>query len=323
MQRNSLFSTSSSSNVKLPEQEKAALDTIEKLIDSNNNDDINYLIDALPKYPVDVLQRLYDASPKLQDFCQKNVKFHEALAKELKEEKRIDIAIASMDGKEHLTVFDIFRAVDNMSEYYKIIRSGNARKSNEARLRCMQSLEMACKLGLYQALTARCDQNITLLLSQAASSESKEKAIASILHDTKRLSNLYWKMGYIQAGCILQKLAEKIAPIWKEKGREGIDRLAILHEENIKNFLCASLLEDHPESKKIELASTKGKGYIAGMEEKGIKIPAWDEAKIKLRSWVNNDDATYERLLKAAKEEIDTILKPNSSAEAKTTPKSP
>src|SRR6185437_16491355 len=97
--------------------------------------------------------------------------------------------------------------------------------TTEARLRCIQAFNTACELGLYQALTARCDSNTTLLLSHAASSESKEKAITSILDDTKRLSNLYWKMGYIQAGCILQKLVEKVAPIWKEKGREEINRL--------------------------------------------------------------------------------------------------
>src|SRR6185437_9842724 len=83
---------------------------------------------------------------------------------------------------------------------------------------------------------------------------------------------------FLVISCILQEMTKKTIPLWKEKGREGIDRLAIFNEEIVKNFLCASLLEEHPESQKIELALTDGKGYAGEMmDEKGIKIPTWDE----------------------------------------------
>ena len=139
------------------------------------------------------------------------------------------------------------------------------------------------------------------------------------MHDTKCLSNLYWKLGYIQAACILQELVKKAAEItscWKDDDEEK-NRMAIIREEYLKNFLCASFLENHPESQKIELGLTKGKGYVAEMMEKGSKVPAtWDEAKTELYGWVKNNNATYERLLDAAKREIDTILKPSSSSAA-------
>jgi hypothetical protein len=314
MQRNSLFSTNSAPSVELDEADRKTLKTIELMIDSNRSEYIDKLIYGLPRYPIDLLQRLYDASPKLKDFCQKNAKFQEAIADSLHRHGFMNVEINSMDGKEYFSLFDIFIAAGNLGKYYNYINLPQKEKTKEARLHGIQSLNKACELGLYQALTARCDQNTTLLLSQAASSERKEEAIASILNDTKRLSNLYWKLGYIQAASILQEMAEKTVPLWDEKGREGINRLALFLEECIKNYLCAFFLEDHPYSNKIELGLTLGKGYVDYiMDKRGIKVPTWEEAKIKFRSWVKNNDATYERLLNTAKREIDTILKPNNA----------
>jgi len=229
-----------------------------------------------------------------------------------------------MDGKEHFCLFELLIAVKKLSQYYDYCNLPQAERTSEARLRSMQAFERAYELGLFQALKARCEENINLFLSDDVSSEDKEKALTSIVHDTKRISNLYWGIGYIQAGCILQKLVEKTAEAtshWKDdESREEKDRMAIFYQESIKNRLCASLLEHHPESKKIELALTLGKGYVAYiMDKQGIKMPTtWEEAKIKLRSWVKNNDATYERLLNAAKIEVDAILKPTAD-EAKLT----
>jgi len=324
MQRNTntFFSTNSVSRANpranLTKQEEDALGDLEKLIDSTKNDDIDYLIYALPKYPVDVLQKLYDASPKLQDFCQKNVKFHEAVANILQSHDYINIEITSMDRKEHLTVFDLFRAMDNMSEYYRNVRNGNARKSNEVRLHCIRSLNIACELGLYNALLARCDINTTMLSNTTVSDAKKEEAVESIVADTKRLSNLYWLMGYVAAGWILHDVSNCD---YFSKIQNGKDRTISFREESIKSFLCASFLEKNPDSERIEKNMTGGKEYIEDMEIKdGDKIlRTWSDAKMALDTWSGNRE-TYERLRNTAKIEIDSILKP-SAAEAKTTPK--
>lgn len=300
MQESSLI-TNSDTSEELTQQEKKALNAIELMIDANNHKNFEKLSNILIKYPIELLQKLSDSSSKLKDFCQNNTEFHEAIASSLQNYDYINVEIISMDSKEHFNLFAIFTAACYFSQYYANLPE--ARTSKKAKIRCMQGFEVACQLGLYQALTARCDQNITLLLSQVTANESKEKAITSILHDTKRLANLYWGMGYRQAGCILQDLVEKMTLFWEEK-----NRTTILHEESIKNFLCASFLESHPTSARIELSLTKGKGYISYMMDRGFKTHAsWDEAKTELRKQVN-DDAIYERLLNAAKLEIDTIL---------------
>ena len=320
MKSYSLFSTSSASSMVLNEEDQVTLGAIKRVINSNDNKKIDGLIDSLIKYPVDLLQTLYKADTEFKDFCQKNTKFQEELANKLQRHGFSNVEITSMDGKEHFYLFEFLIAVKKYGQYCAYDNLPPVAKTSEARFNSIRALNIACELGLYEALTARCEENANLFLSPDEPSEKKEKALASIVHDTQRLSNLYWKLGYIQAGCILQELVEKTAEAtshWKDdESREEKDRMAIFYQESIKNRLCASFLEDYPESKKIELGLTEGKGYVAYiMDKKGIKIPTtWDEAKIKLRSLVKNNDATYERLLNTAKREIDTILKPSSSS---------
>jgi len=313
MQRNGLFSTTSNAEL------QKTLSSIELIIDSNDNKNFDRLSKGLIKYSLDLLQKFYQASTKFKDFCQKNVQFQDAMADNLRGRGFINVAITSMNGKEHISLFEIFIAAGTLGQFYTNMTKARASKDEEAkemRLHCMQALSAACELGLYNALLARCDLNTTRLSSTTVSDAEKEEAIKSILADVKRLSNLYWLMGYVAAGWILHDVSDYFAKIPEKK-----NRAISFREESIKNFLCASRLEENPDSKKIEHSMTGGKEYLEDMEIKdGDKIlRTWSDAKMTLNTWSGNRE-TYEKLRNTAKIEIDSILKP-SAAEIKTTPK--
>ncbi len=305
MQRIDFFNDSSN-YFELTDKESKALEAIEAAINSNNEKVYEKLADSLATYPAELLQKFFIKSEKFKNFCLYNAKFNNAISNKLKKYKHISIEIKAMDGSENLSLFQIFIAAQLFSLYNEHLPK--ARQSNESRIICGKAVELACKFGLFIALIARCDNNMARLTSTSLSHEEREKCIDTILADTKRLSNLYWSYGYMQAGCILQELVEKLVSLNEEK-----DRIVAFYEEYIKCFLCSTLLADYEYSKEIANSLTDGSGLNTEVKKAGLKIETQEDAKLLLKEWSGSKE-NFERIQARAQAEINSLLKNNNES---------
>ncbi|HVY53165.1 MAG TPA: hypothetical protein VHA13_01440, partial [Gammaproteobacteria bacterium] len=249
--------------------------------------------------------KLFIKSERFKNFCLQNAEFNNKASEKLKKYRYVNVEIKSMDGNESLSLFQILIAAKLFSLYNEHLPK--VRQSSESRIICSQAVELACEFGLLISLIARCDMNMAKISSTSTSHEEREKSISVILADTKRLSNLYWAFGYVQAGCILQELAEKILPLDEEK-----DRIYVFCEESLKNFLCATLLADHPYSRMIENSLISDE---LGSEVKkgGLKIETQEDAKLLLKEWSGSKE-NFERIQARAQAEINSLLKNNNES---------
>lgn len=286
------------SNIELNEQERQILENIVSAMASHLAEDIDRVIDYLVHCSYATVLKLYCKNTEIKNFCQSNTRFHNVLSKILKDYGYINIEINAMDGKERFTIFDHYMAALSMHNYYTNLVS--AHYSKEIQAGAIRALDIACELGLYNALVARCKQNIKKIISVKPSDANNELSMQIILEDDRRLSNLYWGIGYIQAGCLLQEIANFFLKVkMKEKG-------VLLHEKAIKYFLCAFLLKDNAYSNEIINTFTSEERLLSLFNQNDVEISSWDEVQILLNSWV--EDSDYERIFLLAEKEIEGAL---------------
>ncbi|HVY53755.1 MAG TPA: hypothetical protein VHA13_04475 [Gammaproteobacteria bacterium] len=300
MQRINFFKNSSN-QFELTPEESETLKAIETAITCKKKSENEKLASMLINYPAELLQKFFIKSEKFKNFCLHNDCFNSAISEKLKEYNYINMPITSMDRSESFSLFQIFMAAQLFSLYN--IHFPKIRQSSESRMICNQALELACQFGLFIALIARCENNIARVSSTSLSHEEKEKCISAILADTKRLSNLYWAFGYVQAGCILRELVEKLLLLGEEK-----NRITAFFEEHIKCLLCATLLADHQYSKEVANSLTDGGGLNAEIKKAGLKIETQEDAKLLLKEWSGGKE-NFDRIQACAQAEINSLLK--------------
>lgn len=280
----------------LDQQDKKDLAYLESIILSNNiNEGLDKAIQLLSNSNCIFSIKILENSSQIREFCSSNAILQNELSKKLRKSGYVSLEIRSINGDEKLSILDIYIAALILNEHFDNLES--ARTSNERKNWCIKLLDLASEIGLYNALLIRCKKNTKTIVNQQTLESDRNKAMDAVINDTKRLSNLYWGIGYVQAACLLQIPANYFLQIKKERKR-GI----LLYEEAIKNFLCASFLEGNSYSNQIIDNMTLGKGILSAFNENGHDVETWDEAKEIIRGWVEDD--VYERIYVLAEEEI-------------------
>lgn len=275
----------------------------EKQIDSALVYIVNTIIDKpekhkeiatkLANFPYKALVRICQKDNFVEKFCRTNPDFLALIKEKLSPTNYPDIGMESIDGKENYHLFDIYLAASFMSHFMTAGRGDRDR---------VPSLNAACDLGLYNALSIRCIINEKTVKNMSLKEDDREQAVKEIMADTKRLINLYWGAGYVQAGCILHSLANHF--LAKEDENE-INRGQSMREDAIKNFLCAALLQNNDTSNAQIQSVTKGQGLMALFEGGNVHFSDWTEAKVICQEWAKD---SYPILEKCAQEEINSVL---------------
>ncbi len=289
----------------LNDQEKTILTFIEPKITAYTSgmpiDDV--VADYLLKLPYDVLIAICNHSSQLNYFMHSDPRMLSVIAKKLKESNYINVPIQSMDGKERHEVFDHYLAA-LMTQFY-LANLPTIRRSIKAKQFYLTMLDKACELGLYNALVIRCKQTMRKAVVPDLSIVVRQEIIQSLTADIRRLTNLYWNIGYLQAGSLRQGLGNYFVG-GEEKNEAARNDGIALHDEAAKDFLCAFLLRQHTPSISIMNALTQGKGLASLSCEEDLHFETWEEFQSMIYDWVTEEQ--YEKLLHLAEREIASIL---------------
>jgi hypothetical protein len=213
-----------------------------------------------------------------------------------------------MDGKEHFDVLDLY-----LSAYLqKTASSRDLAKQYHTDVKV--ALNDACQLGAYDALLVRCEtsfnairENAKKLISSGANKDALitllDQDTTKFLEDNKRLSNLYWGLGYVQAACRLYTLSQLS---FQTEGGESAEneektRKKICIEQAVQHFLCAAALDQNDSSKMI-MHNIIGEKNIFVLINEFFKENALE---IQLTDWPQGKLFFHQRLGQARYDDIE------------------
>lgn len=283
----------------LNEQERTILAYIEAKIDFNTDNTVSEAINYLMSLSYTVLIYISAYSDKLHHFLHFNFSMLSTMGKKLKENHYIHVPVYSMDNQEKHDIFDHYLSALMVQEYFTKLPT--IRRSAEAKRLCLEILHQASELGLYNALIVQCEHKISQAKMPGLSITAREEIIQYLIISIKRLTNLYWSIGHLQAGSLWQSLGDYFFNKEEEKNY-GIE----LHKTALKHFLCAFLLRNYPMSINIMDSLTQGKGLTGVAYEENSSPQTWDEFHDMIYSWVDGEQ--YENILSLAKQEIQNTL---------------
>lgn len=282
-----------------------ALNHIVSLIDEKTAESNKDLVDTLINYRHDFLLRACQREPKVENFCRTNPLFIDALKKEIQASFDADksvnhpyLEIRSMNGVLRYTVFDLYLAT--MFEQI----SSSRELATAFKIEMKKSLDYACQLGLYDAFLVRCESLFNTIKNNISTLDENN---AKILVNIDMLTNLYWGIGYLQAGCRLYTLGEVLLQAEQE------DCCRMFREQAVKNFLCAALLENDSYSNEIMNNITANKGvaqvFDPFLEENNFEgqFTNWSDAKKFFCERIGEE--SYALMEKEAKCELETRAK--------------
>lgn len=268
----------------------------------SKNEKIDWVIDSLLDYDFHVLIYLCKNSPDLiEKFCLEDTRFLNAVTKKL-QDATYSAETKSTDGTLTYSPLELYVAACLMNSFHE-------RKEST---KLAENLQLAARLGLYNAYLILEKSYEKILINQVKVIEDKKSSTEQIKHAKEKLEStieklvslvqllpyLYGALGYMQAGSICLMLAKSFET-------EDIDRNKTFTEQAVKNFLCASYLQDHAYSNEIIKHNTPNKTLLSAFSS-DKKINNWSDAFTLFRDWTNNRFSAVE---KEAKDEIDKAKK--------------
>lgn len=204
-------------------------------------EDRNAALESLQFYSPYTIFRLASASESFKAFCLSSQLLADTWGSILRDSGQLGETLFSIDKKIQLPIYNqyIGTFILDELEYSKKFSSDTEDKKiigfDE------KILDLACDLGLYQALVFRCQLNIDKLVNRFI---DKIKLHYEIEHDTKMFA-VYWSVGYFRAAQVLAILAESFV---KQKDNLLAEKY---FREALVAFAKAYLLENHSVSIKI------------------------------------------------------------------------
>lgn len=286
---------------------KMAANQIAGISQEGDEEEKSELVNKVKNFPYLTLLSACKMNKDVEDYCRTNTAFIDALKDKIKDasgssNKSIShpsLEIISMDNAERYSVFDLYIA--SMFERAALSRQATSSENINAKT----ALYNACELGLYDALLVRSESTYLEIRKNLNSEAEKNLSIKKLIGDTNRLTNLYWGLGYVQAGCKLYALAALLL----ESGE--VERSKAFKEEAIQKFLCAALLDKNDYSNEIvfNITGKKALGNVLNefFETNGldIKFTDWTNAKIFLSEMVGRD--RFDTIANQAKVEIEHL----------------
>ena len=274
-------------------QEEDILTYFETAFLTNSSYNVKHAANYLTQFHYITLMNCCFKNEKFKNFCQTNDALHAELALLLKRFGYTNVALKSMDNSEFHSIFDLFLAALAMKIYYD--NFAFARRSLEARNCGFKALDTACQLGLYHALIEKCRHSIKNIAKHSSAKEEIKEYLSLLINDINRLTNLYWSMGYVMAGVMLQEVGNYFLTTQNDQ-----EQGKFFHEQAIKKFLCATLLSDAPISLQIIHSLNPEQGYLKVLEP--LHVKTWQEFQQLLAKWIGEEE--YARILALAKNEI-------------------
>jgi hypothetical protein len=257
-----------------------------------------YLNALTPLSPSEIY-KFSENSTTFKKFCQqKNSPFVSKWMSYLKEKNYLGMPLLSLDEKLSYSVFDQYCAAYLYSHYLELCKEKDHKNA-------LAALTLACNLGLFQALTERCQINKQLVktITEPAGEKAWVIALGQFLDDVKTLGNLYGTIGHLHGSLALLDLGNFLL---KTSEREGAAALGNkFHTEAVEHFFQAKSLTEHdlPDNLKIILEISKNEGLAL------YKFRDWPAAEIFL--WENADKEMIpgDTLREKAKENIKSLVK--------------
>ncbi len=183
--------------------------------------------------------------PAIHTYCSTSSVFDATWQTILANNQCPSLPIQSMDQKEHIKLYDLIIAL----AFYQTFLSMNARDPKR-----IEVLNKACDLGLYSALIVRIKTHISIIKNQGTQPKGEE-ALKKLMIDTKRLSNLYWRLGYLQSAYFFRDISNHFYDL--HLTMIDTDAEVILEKAQyfsliaVHNFLCAGFLIENAASNQI------------------------------------------------------------------------
>jgi hypothetical protein len=128
----------------------------------------------------------------------------------------------------------------------------------------LQDLDRACHDGDYQALQARTNINLKVVLNKATPEPERLEAIERIKTDVFTMSEFYWTVGHLHA-CRIYHI------IGNHYNQEQDEKMHEHYAASARHFNWAVFLESKPESKYLMKLLYSGKG-ISGCGWENLEI---------------------------------------------------
>jgi hypothetical protein len=234
------------------------------------------LADLLVKISPIQFYRLTTLSTEIQEYCSTQSTFDFIWQEKLISNKCPSIVIHSKDAKEHLSPYDLFIGLS----FYQSFLTLNVRD-----VKRVEALNKACDVGLYAALIVRIKTHVSVIKNQGLQPKGEEE-FNKLLNDTKRLSNLYWRLGYLQAAYTFRDISNHFYDLHlaliDTDAELILQKAQLFGQLAVHHFLCASFLVEHPTSKEIWQNIPDGKMIDSSIEQQD-----------QMQVWMDNQNAIF------------------------------
>jgi hypothetical protein len=282
----------------LSSTELTVMGSLEKLISANTPKKILKVTDAFKNYSLTTQAKLIHSNEIIREFCQTNSTVRTIISDKLKEFNSPNIDVISKDKLESHTILDHVFGYHLMDAFVSQKRDDSSGQSRANILRD------ACAIGSYHGLVIRCKFNLVALNNSAITSdaEKKQKVLEKILVDCDHLSNLYGAIGYIRKAIVLLELSLCFDT------QNDKDRMVIYKQQAIKNFVCASLLQEDKYSNALIDSITNGAGVSSLFADTNneFQLGDWVAAKVLFQESIGKD--AYAMLERQANSDIQPDL---------------
>jgi hypothetical protein len=283
--------------IALSDEEKAELATVEKTITSGpKRKRFELTRDVLANFnDINKLFKFCFNSDIFKNYCLKNeFKHMDTWVNVLRILKYSGEEIRSVDGKETISIFDQYLGAFFYGEYLDFKQGKKKMLPSHAVL----YLDLACEMGLFQALVARCEYNKEKIHSSRVTNEVQTDSLAQIKSDTKQLSNLYWAVGCLHAALVQLDIGNYFA---NQATEESTGIAYSFQKSAAKKFLKGRELSAYNgllQNEKILKEICGKKGLLV------FEFDGWDSAQQFFLKHVNNNFAPHDALIIDAKTEI-------------------